>query len=61
MKKYEYVTVKSTKLIGANFEKYRAVIDEYALLNFKYIGYIPTQIAEDGKVYTVDLIFEKDI
>ncbi len=58
MKKYEYVRIKGDKLFGAKFEEHRKIIDEYALKGFSYVGYMPVNITEYGKLKEMDLIFE---
>ncbi len=60
MKKYEYVNVKIGKLVGAKSEEHRAIIDEYANKGYKYVGYVPTDISDFGKIIKMDLVFEKD-
>ncbi len=58
MKKYEYVRIKSEKIIGAKFEEHRQIIDEYALKGFSYVGFIPVNNSDYGKIKEMDLIFE---
>ncbi len=49
MKKYEYVNVEMiSKFAGAKSESHRSIIDEYAQKGYKYVGFIPTDIAEYG-------------
>lgn len=60
MKKYEYVNVKISKFAGAKSESHRAIIDEYAKKGYKYVGFVPTDISEYGKIKNMDLIFEID-
>ena len=43
MKRYEYVSIKVGKFIGAKSDEHRAISDEYA---------------DHGKIITMDLIFE---
>ena len=51
MKKYEYVNVEMiSKFVGAKSESHRSIIDEYAQKGYKYVGFIPTDIAEYGKI-----------
>jgi transcriptional regulator with XRE-family HTH domain len=57
--KYEYVDVKIDKLFGAKSSEHREIIDQYAKKGYRYIGFLPTDIAESGKIKKVDLIFEK--
>ena len=58
--KYEYVRIKSEKIIGSKFEQHRKIIDEYAARGWRYVGYIPADINDYGKFRQLDLIFEKD-
>ncbi len=60
MKKYEYVSVHIGKFIGARSLEHREIIDEYAKKGYRYVGYIPTNISDYGKIKDMDLIFEKD-
>ena len=58
MKKYEYVNVHIGRLCGAKSEEHRAIIDQYAAKGYRYVGYIPTNISDYGKIKDMDLIFE---
>lgn len=60
MKKYEYVNVQVGSFFTRNFTKHREIIDEWASKVYRYVGYIPTSVDIDGKVYEMDLIFEID-
>jgi len=60
MKQYEYVNVHVSKFIGARCEEHREIIDRYAANGYRYVGYIPTNISDYGKIKDMDLIFEKD-
>lgn len=60
MKKYEYVNVEISKFFGARSEEHRAIIDEYANKGYRYVGFIPTNISDYGKIKAMDLIFEID-
>lgn len=60
MKKYEYVNVHVGRLYGAKSEEHRKIIDEYAARGYSYVGYIPTNINDNGKIKDMDLIFEID-
>lgn len=60
MKRYEYVNVHIGKLFGAKSEEHRAIIEKYAAQGYRYVGYIPTNISDYGKVKDMDLIFEID-
>ena len=60
MKKYEYVNININSFIGAGSVEHRRIIDEYAAKGYKYVGYIPTNITDHGKIKEMDLIFEID-
>ena len=61
MKHYEYVNVKIGKFIGAKSEEHREIIDKYASRGYRYVGYIPTNLTDYGKIVSLDLIFETDV
>ena len=60
MKAYEYVNIHIGKFVGAGSEAHRAIIDEYAARGYRYVGYIPTNINNYGKITDLDLVFERD-
>ena len=60
MKKYEYVHLHIDKFFGAKSEEHSQIINEYAKKGYRYVGYIPTNITDYGKIKDMDLIFEKD-
>ena len=60
MKRYEYVNVKIGKFIGAKSEEHRQIIDEYASKGYRYVGYIPTEIRDQGTIKSMDLVLEID-
>ena len=60
MKHYEYVSVHINKMIGAKSEEHREIIDDYAAKGYRYVGFIPTVIGDNGKIKDLDLVFEKD-
>ena len=61
MKKYEYVEVKIGRFVGAKSEEHRQIIDEYASKGYRFVGYIPTAIRDQGTIKAMDLIFETDV
>lgn len=61
MKKYEYVNININSFVGAGSEEHRQIIDEYAAKGYRYVGYIPTNISDYGKIKKIDLIFEMDL
>ncbi|MDO5037500.1 MAG: DUF4177 domain-containing protein [Tissierellia bacterium] len=60
MKKYAYVSLKIGKFIGAKSEDHRKIIDDYAQKGYTYVGFIPTDMTDHGKIQTIDLIFERE-
>ncbi|WP_394024462.1 DUF4177 domain-containing protein [Anaerococcus martiniensis] len=38
MKRYEYVSIKVGKFIGAKSDEHRDIIDEYAEKGYRYVG-----------------------
>lgn len=60
MRKYEYVNVKVGRWAGARSEEHRAIIDDYALAGYRYVGFIPTEMNDYGKIIRMDLVFETD-
>ncbi len=61
MKKYEYVELKIGKIFSSKSEEHRKIIDGYAIKGYRYVGYIPTDINADGRIVSIDLVFEKDL
>lgn len=60
MKKYEYVAVHIGRFCGAKSDQHRNIIDNYASKGYRYVGYIPTNITDYGKIKDMDLVFETD-
>lgn len=60
MKKYEYVAVHIGKFCGTKSTEHRAIIGQYAARGYRYVGYIPTNISDYGKIRDMDLVFELD-
>ena len=58
MNRYEYVSIKVGKFIGAKSDEHRDIIGEYAEKGYRYVGFIPTDMTDHGKIITMDLIFE---
>ena len=58
MKQYEYVSVHIGKLFGATSEEHREIINDYAAKGWRYVGFIPTNMNDYGKLKDIDLIFE---
>ena len=60
MKKYEFKTIHISKFIGSKSEEHREIIEEYAKKGYRYVGFIPTNINDYGKIKDIDLVFEID-
>ncbi|MBQ6040585.1 MAG: DUF4177 domain-containing protein [Oscillospiraceae bacterium] len=60
MKKYEFVNIKIGRLVGAKSEEHRKIIQEYAAKGYRYVGYIPTELTDSGKIKFMDLVFETE-
>ena len=61
MYQYQYVTLR----VGGGFWMnnaqcgHRAIIDEYAVQGWRYVGYVPTCFTSYGGSKEIDLIFER--
>ena len=40
--------------------EHRMIINKYALEGYRYVGYIPVVIGAEGRIMSIDLVFEKD-
>ena len=60
MKKYEYVSMKMGGPWSLKAEPHREIIDKYAEMGYRYVGYVPTNFGTNGRIIHVDLIFEID-
>ena len=56
--RYEYVEVHINRFLGAGSKEHRRQIDEYAAKGYRYVGFIPVNMTDYGKIKDVDLIFE---
>lgn len=61
MFKYEYASVNIWKLMGAKCDMHREIINDYAKNGYRYVGYVPTDMNNYGKISQIDLIFEIDV
>lgn len=61
MFKYEYVPVHINKFAGAKSEEHQKIINEYAAKGYRYVGFIPTNISDYGKIKDFELVFEKEL
>lgn len=60
MPKYEFESIHIGRFIGAKSEEHREIIEKYAAKGYRYIGFIPTNMNDYGKIKDIDLIFEKE-
>ena len=60
MKMYEYERLQIGGFIISESTEHRAIINKYALEGYRYVGYIPVVIGEEGRIMSIDLVFEKD-
>lgn len=62
MSYYEYVNIdyEQKGIVFSYTEKHRKIIDDYRSKNYRYIGFIPTEIDAKGCMRKIDLIFEKE-
>ena len=56
--RYEYVEVHINRFLGAGSKEHRRLIYEYAAKGYRYVGFIPVNMTDYGKIKDVDLIFE---
>lgn len=47
--KYEYVRIKSNKIVGSRFGEHRKIFDDHAARGWRYAGYIPVITNDYGK------------
>lgn len=40
--------------------EHRQIINEHAAEGYRYVGYVPTNMNDHGKIREIDLIFEID-
>ncbi|MBR2729620.1 MAG: hypothetical protein IKD92_07140, partial [Lachnospiraceae bacterium] len=62
--KYTYVPIKYVKPNSADgmfsLEPYHDIVTEQTLKGYHYIGYVPTELDQNGNPLTLELVFEKD-
>lgn len=61
MYRYEYVTLASETMMGAQYSGYREIIDEYAANGWRFVACVPARSTSHGKVTELDLVFEKEV
>lgn len=59
MKKYAFASIEIKGFLGKT-DEHQQIINKYAANGYRYVGYIPTSINNDGKINSLDLIFEID-
>ena len=60
MKMYEYERLQIGSMMISESTEHRLIINKYALEGYRYVGYIPVVIGSEGRIMSIDLIFEKD-
>ncbi|MBE5769128.1 MAG: DUF4177 domain-containing protein [Clostridiales bacterium] len=60
MKVYEYVRLQIWGMMISESAEHRTVINEYAAKGYRYVGFIPVVINGNGRIDSIDLVFEKD-
>lgn len=61
MYQYEYVSVEEKFMKNPCFWNYRKIISEYGEKGWRYVGYVPSAQTREGRIYQIDLIFEKKV
>ena len=61
MKKYTYVTLETTTFLNFEIDGHREIIDQYAKMGYRYVGFIPINFSGHGVIRQIDLIFETDV
>ena len=57
---YEYERLQIGGVMISESTEHRLLINRYALEGYRYVGYIPVVIGENGRIMSIDLVFEKD-
>ena len=60
MKTYEYERLQIGSIMIKESTEHRMIINKYALEGYSYVGYIPVVIGAEGRIMSIDLVFEKD-
>jgi hypothetical protein len=60
MKVYEFERLQIGGIVISESTEHRLIINKYASEGYRYVGYIPVVIGDDGRLMSVDLVFEKD-
>ena len=50
MKEYLFVAVNINEFFGSHCDVHRRIIDEKAQLGYRYVGFVPTDISDYGKI-----------
>ncbi len=60
MKQYKFITIKGDYLTGAVFIEHRELIQEYTKKGYRYVGFVPVEITDLGKLKKIDLTFKTE-
>ena len=60
MKIYEYERLQIGSMVLSESTEHRLIINKYALAGYRYVGYIPVVIGSEGRIMSIDLVFEKE-
>lgn len=60
MKVYEFERLQIWGMVISESTEHRLIINKYASEGYRYVGYIPVVIGSDGRLMSIDLVFEKD-
>ena len=61
MKQYEFIHLNINWGPGSGSQEHRKVITDCAAAGWRYVGYVPTEITNHGRITAIDLVFEKDV
>ena len=60
MKVYEFERLQIWGVVISESTEHRLIINKYASEGYRYVGYLPVVIGSDGRLMSIDLVFEKD-
>ena len=52
--KFVRVEYDNNRVAGAELTSHREVIEEYALKEYKYLGFVPVKLGPSGKMLALD-------
>ena len=61
MKKYEYEEVVMRGFFGSHTTEHHNIINRRAAEGWRYVGFVPLEVTQNGVLQAFDLIFEKDV